>query len=207
MKPSSKLSEAIAVTAELTGTILSKVAAQVMLDDLSRYPEHQVMGALTRCRRELKGRLTIADVISRLDDGRPGVEEAWAMVPKGESDTVVWTEEMSQAMSVTHDLLDCGDDVGARMAFKEMYQKLCQSARDRNIPVSWSVSLGWDTQGREPAIRKAIERGQLTCDQAKLYLPYFSAPANEVPLIAKAVSALSNRLTHKISLERLGETE
>ena len=84
MKPSSKLNEAIAVTAELTGTVLSKVAAQVMAEDLARYPEAQVMGALTRCRRELKGRLTIADVISRLDDGRPGVEEAWAMLPKDE---------------------------------------------------------------------------------------------------------------------------
>jgi hypothetical protein len=73
MKASSRLSEAVAVTLELTGTTLSEVAARMMADDLARYPEQQVMGALTRCRRELKGRLTIADVISRLDDGRPGV--------------------------------------------------------------------------------------------------------------------------------------
>lgn len=196
MQPSIDLAKAVAVTAELTGTNLSETAIQVMLDDLARYPEPQVMGALTRCRRELKGRMTIADILTRLDDGRPGAEEAWAMVPKGEADTAVWTEEMAKAMSVAHDLLDRGDDVGARMAFKELYQKLCQSARDRNIPVTWSVSLGWDVQGREPAIRAAVERGLLTSASARIYLPDFSESANEVPLIADAVNGLANRLMH-----------
>ena len=173
MKASSRLSEAVAVTLELTGTTLSEVAARMMADDLARYPEQQVMGALTRCRRELKGRLTIADVITRLDDGRPGVEEAWAMLPKTESDTAVWTEEMAKASAVTHDLIDRGDDVGARMAFKESYQRLCQSARDRGIPVSWSVTLGWDQQGRESVIRAAVEKGLLTENQVKVFLPGF----------------------------------
>lgn len=181
MKPSSKLNEAIAVTAELTGTVLSKVAAQVMAEDLARYPEDQVMGALTRCRRELKGRLTIADVLGRLEDGRPGVEEAWSMVPKGEDDTAVWTEEMAKAMAAANPLLDRGDDVGARMAFKEVYQKLCQAARDRSIPVSWSVSLGWDKGGRESAIKEAVTAGRLTAQQATIYLPEFDQQTVALP--------------------------
>lgn len=190
MKPSSKLSEAVAVTAELTQTHLSEIAVKVMLDDLARYPEHQVMGALTRCRRELKGRLTIADVLTRLDDGRPGVEEAWAMVPKGEDATVVWTEEMAQAMSVVHDLID-RDEIAARMAFKEAYQRLCQAARDRNLPVSWSVSLGWDAQGREQVIREAVDKGRLTSEQATIYLPNFAEPALS---IQAPVQALADRM-------------
>ena len=56
-----------------------------------------VLKALTRCRREVKGMLTIQDVVSRIDDGRLGVEEAWAMMPFSESQSVVWTEEMAQA--------------------------------------------------------------------------------------------------------------
>lgn len=192
MKPTSKLSEAVAVTAELTGTELSSVAVKVMLGDLARYPEDQVMGALTRCRRELKGRLTIADVLSRLEDGRPGVEEAWSMVPKGEDVTVVWTEEMAKAMAAAHPLLDCGDDVGARMAFKEVYQKLCQSARDRSIPVSWSVSLGWDKGGRESAIKEAVIAGRLTAKQATIYLPNFDE--NTQPLPAQ-IQALADKMT------------
>lgn len=206
MQPSIELAKAVAVTAELTGTNLSETAIRVMLDDLARYPAPQVMGALTRCRRELKGRLTIADILTRLDDGRPGAEEAWAMVPKGEADTVVWTEEMSRAMSVAHDLLDRGDDVGARMAFKELYLRECQSARDRNIPVSWSVSFGWDTQGRESVIRAAVARGRLTSDQARIYLPDFAESANESPLIADAVNGLANRLMHTEQRSAAGES-
>ena len=54
------LIDALAVTAELTGTDLTKAAVKVMARDLRVYPLGQVLGALTRCRRELKGRLTIA---------------------------------------------------------------------------------------------------------------------------------------------------
>lgn len=171
MQPSINLAKAVAVTAELTGTILSEVAIQVMLEDLARYPEPQVMGALTRCRRELKGRMTIADVISRLDDGRPGVEEAWAMLPKDEATTAVWTKEMSAASSVIHDLLGRGDEIAARMAFKEAYNRLCQEARDRGEAVSWSASLGWDKGGRESVLKAAVIAGRLTDNQAKIYLP------------------------------------
>jgi hypothetical protein len=195
MKPSTRLGEAVAVTAELTGTDLSEVAVKVMLDDLARYPEHQVLGALSRCRRELKGRLTIADVISRLDDGRPGVEEAWAMVPKSESETVVWTEEMAQAMAPAHSLLERGDEVGARMAFKETYQNLCRQSRDRGIPVSWSASLGWDAGGREPAILAAIEAGRLTSNQARIFLPNLDIP--DTGLLAGPINGLAGSLMDK----------
>lgn len=171
MEPSSKLLEAVAVTLELTGTALSEVAVRVLAEDLSRYPDAQVLPALTRCRRECKGRLTIGDVLGRLEDGRPGVEEAWSMVPTGEHETVVWTEEMSQAMAAANPLLDAGDKVGARMAFKEVYQDLCRKARDRCVPVSWSVSLGWDKGGREPAIKAAVIAGRLTNQQALIFIP------------------------------------
>ena len=167
----SKLIEAIAVTAELTGTKLSDAAAQVMFSDLSLYPENQILTALTRCRRELKGRLTIAEIISRIDDGRPGVEEAWAMVPKSESESVVWTEEMAIAMRNASGLLDEGDSVGARMAFKEAYLKLCQQARDIQKPVIWKVSLGYDTRGREGAIIEAVKLGRLPVAHATQFLP------------------------------------
>ena len=195
MNPTSKLYEAVAVTLELTGTSLSEVAARIMAEDLARYPEAQVMGALTRCRRELKGRLTIADVISRLDDGRPGVEEAWAMLPKDEQTTAVWTVEMSQASAVVHDLLDRGDEVAARMAFKEAYSKACQLARDRGEPVSWSATLGWDKGGRESVLKAAVVAGRLSREQISIYLP----PAEAQPLLVSdavqgRVKALADRL-------------
>lgn len=168
---SKRLLEAIAVTAELTSTSLSEAAAKVMTADLAQYPEQQVLAALTRCRRELKGRLTIADVVTRLDDGRPGPEEAWAMLPRDEAVTVVWTEEMAQAMGVAQPLLNEGEIVPARMAFKEAYTKLVQDARDNRIPVKWTASLGHDTRGREHVLTQAAEMGRLTHEHVAGLLP------------------------------------
>lgn len=194
-KPSETLIQAIAVAAELTGTELSPMAAKVMAMDLSRYPENQVLGALTRCRRELKGRMSPSDVIGRLDDGRPGVEEAWALVPKDEAQTAVWTEEMARAMSAASGLLDEGDAIAARMAFKETYQRLCQDARDRGIPVRWTATLGWDEGGRESVLAQAHEAGKLTDAQVRIYLPSFQC---EAPLLDNgSVLALAERMQSK----------
>ena len=116
VEPTESLLQAIAVTAELTATQLSQSAARVMAQDLARYPEAQVLEALTRCRRELKGRMTIADVLTRIDDGRPDPEEAWAMLPKDEGSSVVWTEEMAQAFGIAYPLMRSGEMIPARMA-------------------------------------------------------------------------------------------
>lgn len=172
---SKRLLEAIAVTAELTGTQLSEGAARVMAADLAQYPEVQVLKALEKCRKELKGRLTIADVITRLDDGRPGAEEAWAMIPRSEADTVVWTEEMAEALGVAQPLLDEGDPIGARMAFKESYSKLVQKARDARRPVKWTASLGHDARSREQVLLQAAEMGRLPAAHVAGLLPYLDA--------------------------------
>jgi len=169
-----QLLKALAVTAELTDTTLSEAAAGVMAEDLDRFPLNQVLAALTRCRRELKGRLTIADVIARIDDGRPGVEEAWAMLPKGEGASVVWTEEMAQAYGVACPLMD-SDEVAARMAFKESYTKALSAARNDGKPVKWTPSLGQDPWGRESALRQAVELGRLKAEHAARLLPHLKA--------------------------------
>lgn len=166
----SKLVEALAVTAELTGTRLSDAAAEVMAADLARFPLPQVLEALTRCRRELKYRLTIAEVVSRLDDGRPGVEEAWAMIPKSEGDSVVWTAEMAAAFGIAVHLIG-SDDIAARMAFKEAYAKAISEARNVGTPVKWMLSLGQDASGREGALMLAVEKGRITADQAHRLVP------------------------------------
>lgn len=168
---SSDLVKAVAVTVELTGTEISPEAARVMCEELSAYPEIQVMGALARCRRELRFRLTLADIIQRLDDGRPGPDEAWSMIPRDEYQTVVWTEEMARAMRAAQPLLDVGDQVAARMAFKDAYQREISSTREQHKIVCWIASLGWDVNGREHALREAIEKGRIGVDYAVALLP------------------------------------
>jgi hypothetical protein len=60
---------------------------------------------LGRCRREVKGVLTVSDVVSRIEDGRPGVEQAWSMLPITESQTAVWTDEMAAAFGACEALI------------------------------------------------------------------------------------------------------
>jgi hypothetical protein len=162
-----------------------------MATELAGYDRQQVLGALRRCRRELKGRLTMAAVIERLDDGRPGAEEAWAQIPKSESETAVWTTEAAQAYGVAAPLIADGDMIAARMAFKETYLRLVQDARDRAEPVDWQVSLGHDPRGRDAPIARAVELGRLTYERAQNFVPLLPMPVGApVALIAGAVKLM-----------------
>jgi bacterioferritin-associated ferredoxin len=165
-----ELLEAIAVCAALTQTQMPEAAARAMAEDLARYPHFHVLGALTRCRRELRGRMTLADVIERLDDGRPGPQEAWAIVAPtfaNEGPTVVWTDEMAEAMGVAQ---KCGDVVAARMAFLESYRTLCQRSRDAGAPAHWTPSLGWDKNGRDGPLLDAVAAGKLPAAHIEQFL-------------------------------------
>ena len=172
---SSDLLQAIAVCCELTNTQLSQAAVRVMSDDLAQYPEQQVMGALHRCRREVRSHLTIADIVARLDDGRPGPEEAWAICAPtldDEGPTVVRTAEMDVAFGVA---LGCAHDkVAARMAFLESYRAQCMAARSEHRPVRWQPSLGHDASGREGVLLSAVAQGKLAADHVRALLPYMS---------------------------------
>lgn len=178
--PSAKLLEAVAVTAELCGRVFSEPAARVFVGDLSAFPEPAVMKALTRCRKEVRGALTVQDVVSRLDDGRPGPEEAWAMLPHDESQSAVWTDEMSAAFGVSIALLESGDKTGARFAFKETYIKLVNEARDAGKRVNWTPTLGIDPHGREKVITEAAMAGRLPLEYAQQFVPALEAPAANV---------------------------
>lgn len=111
---------------------------------------------------------TPADILAQIvgdsvDDKRPGPEEAWALAlkAKDEAATVVWTPEIAQAWGVAMSILREGDDVGARMAFKEAYARIVAEARQRREPVRWDVSLGHDPAQRDEAIQAAQVAGLL----------------------------------------------
>jgi len=197
MAPTKHLLKAIAVTAELTDTALSEMAARVMAQDLARYPDAWVMPALVRCRRELRGRLTLAEVLARLDDGRPGAEEAWALIPKDEATTSVWTDEMREAYAVCAPLLSEGDAVAARMAFKEAYLRNMQRARDEARPPVWTATLGQDPHGREAVLLEAATKKRLTLPYVKALLP----PAtNASPQLQAVVQTVVKEITTQNSL-------
>lgn len=183
--PSSAVIQAIAVTAELCGRTFSPAAAAVFAKDLDGFPAEAVLAALTRCRKEVKGLLMVQDVISRIDDGRPGAEQAWAMLPHDEETSTVWTDEMAHAWGIARQLLQDGDRVGARMAFKEAYTKAVADARDAKVPPKWTASFGRDAAGRLAALAEAVRLKRLPLDHAVKLLP---ADAAEGLLLSLGVS-------------------
>ncbi len=168
----SEITRALAVTAELTGTELSRVAMQAMEADLSQYPAQAVLHALNRCRRELTGRLTLAAILDRLNavDGRPTANEAWAIALRGfdESQTIITNEEINEGMRSARSILDAGDEVGARMAFRDAYERIVAMNRDSGVAPKWYPSLGSDKRLREMAIVDAAEKGLIDGEH---YLP------------------------------------
>lgn len=194
MSISTSLIQALAVTAELTGTQLSEAAARVLASDLAAYPEIQVIGALARVRKEVRGRFNVADVIQRLDDGRPGPEEAWAMLPFDEDTTTVWTDEMSGAWGVALPLLMEGDRIAARMAFLESYRTRMYRARDAGVPVKWSVSFGRDPRARHAALADAVRMKRISAPRAE-ELGYLLPPAESVPRLKDMARKAVKRIT------------
>jgi hypothetical protein len=186
-----ELIEAVAVTAELCGREISAGAARVMLADLQGFPEPAVFGALKRCRREVRGTLTVQDIVSRLDDGRPGPDEAWSLIPQDELRSVVWSDEMATAFGVALPLLQVGDRVAARFAFREAYVKAVGDARDACRPARWTPSLGLDPQGREQALREAVDRGRIGIDMARALVRELPAPAQNIEALARGAIAFT----------------
>lgn len=185
------LMRALEATAEVMGTALSESAAMLMAEDLSAYPLQAVKDALVRCRRECKFRLTLAEIIERIDDGRPGPEEAWSLVPMSEGQTAVITDEI--AACIPYGMIERGDMVAARMAFTEAYRKAISAARARGEPVKWFPSLGHDIEGREAPLREAERLGRLPSPLVGKLLP---VPVDDKRL-PSPVSAIIQQLSLK----------
>lgn len=158
-------------TAEIYGKQMSDIACMLFMADLVQFTPSQISRSLAACRRELKFFPSVAEIVARIDDGRPGVEEAWAMIPKNEDDSIVWTDEMALAFGVARGLLRDGDAIAARMAFKENYTALVSKARSQGLNPNWHPSFGFEPLGREAALRDAISCGRISHDEAVRMLP------------------------------------
>lgn len=111
---------------------------------------------------------------TQADDGRPGADEAWGILSRiinDERETGVLSEEIREAWGICQPVLDLGDEVGARMTFRESYTRLVEQARQRRAPARWNVTLGQDVEGRKGAIQNAVRQGRITAQHAQLLLP------------------------------------
>lgn len=169
MEPT-KLVEALAVTYAAVGQEMTDAGLEIVANDLSAYPLDDVLHALSRSRKELR-RIALADILDRLPNQHPGVEEAWALVSpslQNEALTLVWTDPMRIAFGLAVALSD--DRVAARMAFKESYLREIAIARESSEPPVWSVSPGRDAGARASVIEQAVKMGRLP-ESSLLQLP------------------------------------
>lgn len=161
---------------------LTSGQATMFFRAVSAFPLDDVRQALdAHTKDSTRGRFppTPADIIAQIEqslaaDGRPGAEEAWAIAVRGvdENVTVVWTEEIAQAWQISRPVFDLGDEVGARVAFRDAYNRLVVEARMAHRKPVWTEALGFDPELRIQAVRHAIALGRLEPAQ----LPLLEAP-------------------------------
>jgi hypothetical protein len=147
-----------------------------------------------------------ADILGILDrimpDGRPGADEAWAMIPMDEYTSSVITQEMAEALHIAQPLLDAGDKIAARMSFKEAYSRIMDTNKRNGIKPSWFPSLGQDKEGRESVLAEAVRLGRIGSDHAVALLP----PERAVPMLehAGAPLAIENKpIRHEQAAENI----
>ena len=146
------------------------------------------------------------EIIDRIRGQRPGADEAWAMIPKDEESSAVLTEEMLGAYSVVAGLIHEGDNTAARMAFRDAYNRLCETASASGKPVKWIISRGWDKATLGCVIDEAVRLGRLTPEEAA---PYFAEIEYHSPLVAgllEGTKGTPNEDKAKAALARLKES-
>ena len=167
--------KALAVTAELSETTLSKMALTLMLDDLSGYTEGDVLKALSRFRKECSCRLTAKAIVDLINDeaGYVSGNEAWAIVVAGrdEAATVVSNDLIGEAWTIASPVIQSGDDNGARMAFRDAYERIVKKAIEQGRRPKWFASLGSDAFRHEPALSLAVRQGRLASRHVAALLP------------------------------------
>ena len=177
----SEFVSAVGAVLEVYGAAITPAAMSIWWEVLRRFELHVVRDALGRhVQNPQAGRFAPkpADVVREIEslhgDGRPGPDEAWAMIPKSEHDSAMMTAEMREAWRIADPLLEWGDKVAPRMAFREVDERAVAAARASGIAPEWEFSAGWDRDGRIPVLADAVRCGRIGQDRALTFLTHES---------------------------------
>ena len=167
------VAEQLTILAEAFGESMTAQRLMIYAHDLGDIAFEELAAAFQRARRECRFFPKISELRElagaglSIGDGRPGVETAWSMCPKTEDESTVWTDEMAVAFgNGARQLLREGDQIAARMAFRETYSRLVEQGRREGAPIRWIVSLGWDRADRVHVLTEAVEPKQITAESA-----------------------------------------
>lgn len=177
------LLEQLYATAEVLGSEIKPAAASLMVRDLRDYERGEVEQALSRCRSEINGRLTLAAILDRMPSANAWLSpnEAWALALEAQDEvrTVIWTDEIARASGAAQPILEGGDKVGARMAFIAAYEREVAAAKAKGESPRWWPSLGSSPELRREAIEQGVADGLLPAPKVEHLLPAPTGPATE----------------------------
>lgn len=190
-----EIAKAIALlTAEYDLPAFSPDRIAMWMNALSCFPAGSVKRSAENYMRTSKFKPQLADIVQGCIAQQPNswlsADEAWALMPKSEMDSCMLTDETAQAMAAASPLLEAGDRVAARMAFKGAYDRLVEQAKIEGRQPRFFPSLGSDMPGRAAMLGAAVKAGQYPLDSAIGLVPEFCkeivqlAGATNHPLLA-----------------------
>lgn len=113
----------------------------------------------------------VADIRAKIPgEKRLSADEAWALCLKSldEWATVVVSDVIMAARAIALPILDDGDKIGARMAFREAYDRILA---DRGGQQGWYISLGYDKTSREEVALEAVQAGMIDMEAVVALVP------------------------------------
>lgn len=165
--------ELLDVTYDLIGKtaaakVISAPAKAMFFEDLERYPLDLIRAALSAHRSDpAVGQYTPspAHIIAQIEKRRTvtwlSADEAWAQVPKLESQPGLLNDVSAAALAVAAPLLADGEDMAARMAFKAAYTRLMEKAKlERRGPKYW-LSPGGTMEEQAAVVEEGRRQGLL----------------------------------------------
>lgn len=151
------------------GKVFSQNAMSSIFDDFEDYDFLMVDAALKHHRKSAKFAPTAFDIIDLLDAGSKhvGADEAWAIakVSMNSSESVVTTAEIIQAAGAAEDVYNPRDENPARMAFRDVYNRITKLAKKPQ----WFVSRGDDKEQTESVALEGIRLGRLPIGSESQY--------------------------------------
>jgi len=179
-----KLLDAVFENTIATGGRSKNLSAEAMMlwwNSVKEFPMEMIRRALVAYMESESGKYMptpseIRLILKALGTSvRPGADEAWSMIPISERESAVITDEMMEAMIPAQVLINRGDAIGARMAFKSAYERIVSTNILSGKPPKWVPSFGWDPVLRVNALAQAVLLQKISMDTAVSFL---GAPAD-----------------------------
>jgi hypothetical protein len=169
------------------GKVFSKRAMDMIFETLEDYSLNLIEQAIKIHTKNSKFAPTPNDIVEIITghtgQKHIGADEAWCLVLDSfdENSTIVVTQEILEARGLVMDIYQTGDITGARMAFRDTYNRIIAATCDKPV---WRISLGPGAERlagnaqQFAAVQKAIGLGRLPAGAADKY--YIQAPATTV---------------------------